>query len=99
MRYWHRSTAGSPRALTRLTSRKPRHCWRSWGHKMAAQTGATHTQGPKIHLDAGRGLSVSRNAQGHDLCMPRPAMLEITHEYTCTTEDHSMAEGVFTVRT
>ena len=26
---WHRSTAGSPRALTPLTCRRPRRCWKS----------------------------------------------------------------------
>jgi hypothetical protein len=26
---WRRFTAGSPRALTRPTSRRPKHCWRS----------------------------------------------------------------------
>src|SRR5215468_4615187 len=30
MRYWPRSTAGSPRALTPLTSRRPRRCLRPW---------------------------------------------------------------------
>ena len=30
---WRRSTAGSPRALTPPTSRRPRRCWRSWGDK------------------------------------------------------------------
>ena len=30
-RCWHRSTAGSPRALTPPTSRRPRRCWRIWG--------------------------------------------------------------------
>ena len=28
--YWHRSTAGSPRALTPPTCRRPRRCWRHW---------------------------------------------------------------------
>ena len=28
---WRRSTAGSRRALTPPTSRRPRRCWRSWG--------------------------------------------------------------------
>ena len=27
---WHRSTAGSPRALTPPTCRTPKRCWRSW---------------------------------------------------------------------
>ena len=27
---WHRSMAGSLRALTRPTCKRPRHCWRSW---------------------------------------------------------------------
>src|SRR5215472_11080202 len=33
MHYSHRCTVGSPRVLTPLTCRRPRHCWRSWGHK------------------------------------------------------------------
>ena len=33
MRYWPRSTAGSPRALRRPTYRTPKHCWRSWRAK------------------------------------------------------------------
>src|SRR5262249_48856211 len=32
-RCWPRSTAGSPRALTPLTSRRQGRCWRNWGHK------------------------------------------------------------------
>ena len=32
---WRRSTAGSPRALTPPTSRRPRRCWRSWGDNTA----------------------------------------------------------------
>src|SRR5262245_37899757 len=27
---WHRSMTGSPKVLTRPTSRRPRHCWRRW---------------------------------------------------------------------
>ena len=32
---WRRSMAGSPRALTPPTSRRPRRCWRSWGNRSA----------------------------------------------------------------
>ena len=30
MSCWHRPTAGSPKALTPPTSRRPRRCWRIW---------------------------------------------------------------------
>ena len=34
---WHRSTAGSPRALTRWICRRPRRCWKRWEHKVILQ--------------------------------------------------------------
>ena len=40
---WRRSTAGSRRALTRLTFRRPKPCWQSWGAKRPFRYGGTLT--------------------------------------------------------
>src|SRR5262249_22192974 len=40
MNCWHRSTAGSPRALTPLTCRRPRRCWRRSRETRSGQEGA-----------------------------------------------------------
>src|SRR5215470_2371565 len=38
MTCWHSSTAGSPRALTRPISRRPRHCWKHWRNTTSVDT-------------------------------------------------------------
>src|SRR5262249_18957994 len=41
--------AGSRRGLTRLTSRKPRRCWESWGDNTGGHTTSLHHPHPTLH--------------------------------------------------